>query len=68
MSEGPTLLIVEDMLERIDNILLFTKDMSLDVYKSDLKTKNAVERNLEIIGEAANRLPNNFTLAHNEIE
>ena len=36
-------------------------------YKSDLKTKRAVERNLEIIGEATNRILNkdsNFELSH----
>ncbi|WP_396158934.1 DUF86 domain-containing protein [Flavobacterium sp.] len=35
------------------------------VYKSDLKTKKAVERNLEIIGEAVSRIlkeDNNFQL------
>ena len=36
-------------------------------YKSDLKTKRAVERNLEIIGEATNRIldkDNNFEISH----
>lgn len=36
-------------------------------YKSDLKTKRAVERNLEIIGEATNRILNkdsNFELSN----
>ena len=30
--------------------------MLFEVYKSDLKTKRAVERNIEIIGEAMNRV------------
>jgi uncharacterized protein with HEPN domain len=36
-------------------------------YKSDLKTKRAVERNLEIIGEATNRIlykDSNFEISH----
>lgn len=30
--------------------------MDFDVYRNDLKTKRAVERNIEIIGEAMNRI------------
>jgi len=36
-------------------------------YKNDLKTKRAVERNLEIIGEATNRIlikDSNFEISH----
>ena len=32
------------------------KPKSFHVYKSDLKTRRAVERNIEIIGEAVNRI------------
>lgn len=34
----------------------FDGDNNLESYKSDIKTKRAVERNLEIIGEAVNRI------------
>ena len=41
----------------IDEIYLFLGERRDFVeYKSDLKTKKAVERNLEIIGEAMNRI------------
>ena len=34
--------------------------MSFDEFMSDQKTKDAVVRNFEIIGEAANKLPKYF--------
>lgn len=34
----------------------FDDEMSFESYQSDTKTKRAVERNLEIIGEAVNRI------------
>jgi uncharacterized protein with HEPN domain len=46
-----------DIQKSIDEIFTFVGD-SRDflVYKADLKTKKAVERNLEIIGEAVSRI------------
>jgi uncharacterized protein with HEPN domain len=35
---------------------------------ADEKTQDAVVRNLEIIGEAANRLPQEFKVRHADIE
>jgi uncharacterized protein with HEPN domain len=40
----------------IKKINSYTKNMTLSVYISDLKTKDAVERNFEIIGEAINKV------------
>lgn len=56
MSEKETLLLFQDIQTSISNILEFTKDMTFEVYESDLRTKYAVERNFEIIGEAASRV------------
>lgn len=45
-----------DIVNAINEIEFFlTSIPDFDVYKNDLKTKRAVERNLEIIGEAMNR-------------
>ena len=42
-----------DIQQSIDEIFLFLGDSrDFIVYQGDLKTKKAVERNLEIIGEA----------------
>jgi uncharacterized protein with HEPN domain len=46
-----------DVLQSIDEIYIFLGDQKdFLAYKSDLKTKKAIERNIEIIGEAVNRI------------
>jgi uncharacterized protein with HEPN domain len=47
---------LRDILESINNIDTFLSNMSFDAYRGDLKTKSAVERQLQIITEAAVRL------------
>ncbi|MFD2162465.1 DUF86 domain-containing protein [Paradesertivirga mongoliensis] len=58
-----------DMLNAISEIESFFIDIPKDFnhYKSDLRTKRAVERNIEIIGEAMNRIlkkDNSFTISN----
>ena len=47
-----------DILNAVIEIESFFKDIPKDFlnYQSDIRTKRAVERNLEIIGEAMNRI------------
>ncbi|TCZ65192.1 HepT-like ribonuclease domain-containing protein [Flaviaesturariibacter aridisoli] len=46
-----------DILTAIHEVELFLEDVpEFSVYQGDLKTKRAIERNLEIIGEAMNRM------------
>jgi uncharacterized protein with HEPN domain len=47
-----------DVLNSINEIESFFEGRPMDflVYQKDVKTKRAVERNLEIIGEAVNRI------------
>lgn len=68
MSERPIALLLGDMLEATRRIGRYTADMSHDAFVADDKTKDAVARNLEIIGEAASRLPDGFRAQHPEIE
>lgn len=68
MSERQTLLLLSDIQMSIHNILKFTRDITFEMYESDLKTRHAVERNFEIIGEAASRVPENYKMAYPEIE
>lgn len=68
MSERVTHLLLDDIQSSINNILEFTKGMTLELYESELKTRFAVERNFEIIGEAASRISENYKLSHPEIE
>lgn len=50
---------LQDILEGIDHIDAFLGDVDFENYKADLKTKSAVERQLQIITEAAKRLGDN---------
>jgi len=45
-----------DMLDAARTAVEFTEGMRFDCFLQDRKTRNAVERNLEIIGEAAGRV------------
>jgi uncharacterized protein with HEPN domain len=47
-----------DILNSIDEIESFFEDKPMNFleYQKDIKTKRAVERNIEIIGEAVNRI------------
>jgi uncharacterized protein with HEPN domain len=47
---------LRDILEGIEHVDSFLAGMSLAAYKADIKTKSAVERQLQIITEAAKRL------------
>lgn len=55
MQHDP-LVCIEDAIEACELILQFTKGMKYVEYYADLKTKAAVEREFEIIGEALNRI------------
>jgi len=50
-------LYLDDIRGAARKVLDFTSGMSLADLQTDEKTYDAVVRNLEIIGEAANRLP-----------
>ncbi|MEW6236589.1 MAG: DUF86 domain-containing protein [Candidatus Omnitrophota bacterium] len=54
-----------DAIERIER---FTQNLSFKEYLMDDKTSNAVTWNLEIIGEAANRMPDSFLEQYPMIE
>lgn len=68
MSKRDTLLLLEDMLDSAKKIKRYTKDYDYETFTSDDKTMDAVVRNFEIIGEAANRISPEFRNAYPEIE
>lgn len=68
MSERPVDFLLEDVREATAKIFRFTRGMTVESFAKDEKTVDAVVRNLEIMGEAANRLPVSFKREHPEIE
>jgi uncharacterized protein with HEPN domain len=68
MSSRKPSLLVQDILDSGNKILSYTKDQSFDEFANDDKTIDAVIRNFEIIGEAANRLPEEFRDQHSSID
>lgn len=68
MSKREIQLLLEDILEASKKIISYTGSMSFDDFMNDDKTIDAVVRNFEIIGEAANRVPEDFKSKHPEIE
>jgi uncharacterized protein with HEPN domain len=60
MSERSTALLINDMIEAARNIKSYVKGMSYESFIKDAKTRDAVVRNFEIIGEAAGNLPERF--------
>ena len=68
MSERDILLLLEDMLESSLKINRYTTGMSYNDFIGDDKTVDAVVRNFEIIGEAANRIDPDFRSTNPEIE
>lgn len=68
MSRRETVLLLEDMLLSARKIKSYTVKMDFDAFLSDDKTLDAVIRNFEIIGEAANRIDPDFKLQNPEVE
>ncbi len=57
MSKRNVNLYFADIREAVNKILKYTRNISYDDFCRDSKTMDAVTRNLEIIGEAANNIP-----------
>ncbi len=54
-------LYADDVLEACGKIRRFVQGMSYEAFVADERTRDAVIRNLEIIGEAAKKLPGDVT-------
>ena len=60
MSDGTTKELLRDILEASLRIHAYTDNLGYDEFLEDLKTQDAVVRNVEIVGEATKKLPDNF--------
>jgi uncharacterized protein with HEPN domain len=68
MSKRDRKLLLSDMLEAAEKIVRYTEGMDYEKFTADEKTIDAVVRNFEIIGEAANRIDDDFKVAHPELD
>ncbi|MGM0442422.1 MAG: HepT-like ribonuclease domain-containing protein [Elusimicrobiota bacterium] len=57
MNEKNFKIYFDDILESIDKIEEYTKDISQDKFNKNSQIQDAVVRRIEIIGEAANNIP-----------
>ena len=67
MSKRSNSILIEDIIECCNKIFKYTEGYSYESFEDDDKTIDAVIRNFEIIGEAANRLPEDFKDSHEGI-
>ncbi len=68
MSKRDLILLLEDMLDSASKIKAYTKNLDYESFVSDEKTVDAVIRNFEIIGEAANRIDPDYRNLNPDIE
>lgn len=67
MSDRPLKLYFDDIIEAINKIEEYTREMTFENFKNDTKTIDAVVRNIEVIGEAAKHIPADIRVKHIEI-
>ncbi len=67
MKRANDIFFLKDILNSLDKIFKYTEGMSYDDFINDDKTKDAVERNFEIIGEAVKNLTEGFRNQYSHI-
>ncbi|MBK9736151.1 MAG: DUF86 domain-containing protein [Saprospiraceae bacterium] len=68
MSDRPTYLLLYDILDALDNISLYIEHIDFNNFSNNSMIRNAVERNIEIIGEASNKILEEFRKSNPDIE
>lgn len=68
MSKREWKLFIEDILESIELIKNYIKNMGFDDFKRDRKTIDAVVRNFEIIGEASKFIPDDMRKKYENVD
>lgn len=68
MSERDPRILISDMLEAIERIRAYTEGMSFDQFRQDKKTSDAVLRNFQVLGEAANHVPEDVRSMAQDVE
>ena len=69
MSEKrPVSLLLFDILESINKIENYTRDITFEQLMQDERTKDAILRNIQIIGEASKHIPDRLVSTSPEID
>jgi uncharacterized protein with HEPN domain len=68
MSKREIILLLDDMYQSAQKIKRYTKDIDYKMFLADDKTVDAVVRNFEVIGEAANKIDSTFRKNNPDIE
>ena len=68
MSKRDDILLLEDINESCDKIFRYIENMAYEDFINDEKTIDAVIRNFEVIGEAANRLSDDIYREYNKVK
>ncbi|HIE36290.1 MAG TPA: DUF86 domain-containing protein [Candidatus Omnitrophica bacterium] len=68
MSERSLDISLKDILKSVQKIKRYTKDKSYREFIHDEILIDAVVRNLEVIGEAARHIPQNFRKKYSQVE
>ena len=68
MSDRNSDLLIQDILESIGKIERYTDNLTYDDLTKDEKTIDAIIRNFAVIGEAANRIPDDYKAKFQEVE
>ena len=68
MSKRGNLELLKDIDEGIKRIEAYTHGVDYDEFLSDIKTQDAVVRNIEIIGEAVKNITSDFKEKNENIE
>ena len=68
MSKRDSHLLVVDIIDSGEKIIRYCDGLTFDQFLADDRTMDAVIRNFEVIGEAANRLPDEFKEQHPAID
>lgn len=68
MSKRDADILLEAILEAINKVLKYTDGMKAEEFMVDDKTIDAVVRNIEVIGEASGKLPEDFKSKYPSVE
>ena len=67
MSKRTAKILLQDVQIALERVLHYTRGIDFKEFEKDTMRVDAVVRNLEIIGEAVRRLPDEFKESHCEI-